>query len=198
MTTWSQIGVHLKPVILLNVNNFYSSLRDFINKCARSSTPPVHVPLDVIRKPPAERFHHLARFRFSATPLESNCLTDCDLLTTVPLPTAPSLPGSSARNRPTSSSLSTVPARLLLLQARRTEPRRPPTISKRRTTRDPHLMISTGVALRFLQSRHGMPRELAGQSRTALSGAMTRRRLREFCDSAPMSTRYTQGSSLRI
>ncbi|POY76525.1 hypothetical protein BMF94_0366 [Rhodotorula taiwanensis] len=30
MTTWSQIGVHLKPVILLNVNNFYSSLRDFI------------------------------------------------------------------------------------------------------------------------------------------------------------------------
>jgi predicted Rossmann-fold nucleotide-binding protein len=38
MTTWSQIGVHLKPVILLNVNNFYSSLRDFINKYARSST----------------------------------------------------------------------------------------------------------------------------------------------------------------
>lgn len=36
MTTWSQIGVHLKPVILLNVNNFYSSLRDFINKYALS------------------------------------------------------------------------------------------------------------------------------------------------------------------
>ncbi|GAA5978403.1 hypothetical protein JCM11641_004679 [Rhodosporidiobolus odoratus] len=31
MTTWSQIGVHLKPVILLNVNNFYSPLREFIN-----------------------------------------------------------------------------------------------------------------------------------------------------------------------
>ncbi|GEM10097.1 cytokinin riboside 5'-monophosphate phosphoribohydrolase LOG family protein [Rhodotorula toruloides] len=31
MTTWSQIGVHLKPVVLLNINGFYSSLRDFIN-----------------------------------------------------------------------------------------------------------------------------------------------------------------------
>ncbi|GAA5822262.1 hypothetical protein JCM11251_006282 [Rhodosporidiobolus azoricus] len=31
MTTWSQIGVHLKPVVLLNVNGFYSPLRDFIN-----------------------------------------------------------------------------------------------------------------------------------------------------------------------
>ncbi|KWU42518.1 hypothetical protein RHOSPDRAFT_13320, partial [Rhodotorula sp. JG-1b] len=36
MTTWSQIGVHLKPVILLNVNNFYSSLRDFINNAVSS------------------------------------------------------------------------------------------------------------------------------------------------------------------
>lgn len=43
MTTWSQIGVHLKPVILLNVNNFYSSLRDFINKYALSFAPHVHV-----------------------------------------------------------------------------------------------------------------------------------------------------------
>lgn len=32
MTTWSQIGVHLKPVVLLNVNHFYSSLRDFFQK----------------------------------------------------------------------------------------------------------------------------------------------------------------------
>ncbi|GAA5879556.1 hypothetical protein JCM3774_000285 [Rhodotorula dairenensis] len=36
MTTWSQIGVHLKPVILLNVNNFYSSLRDFIHNAVSS------------------------------------------------------------------------------------------------------------------------------------------------------------------
>lgn len=54
MTTWSQIGVHLKrespfrlrcpahvlislvqAVVLLNINGFYSSLREFINKCAR-------------------------------------------------------------------------------------------------------------------------------------------------------------------
>lgn len=69
MTTWSQIGVHLKPVILLNVNNFYSSLRDFINKYARSTTPHVHVfPAGVIRNRPADRHrHHLARFRLSAT-----------------------------------------------------------------------------------------------------------------------------------
>lgn len=73
MTTWSQIGVHLKPVILLNVNNFYSSLRDFINKYARSSSPHVHVfPAGVIRNRPAERPRHLVRFRFSgATPLDS-------------------------------------------------------------------------------------------------------------------------------
>ncbi|GAA5879112.1 hypothetical protein JCM16303_001302 [Sporobolomyces ruberrimus] len=30
MTTWSQIGVHKKPVVLLNVNGFYSHLRQFI------------------------------------------------------------------------------------------------------------------------------------------------------------------------
>lgn len=55
MTTWSQIGVHLKPVILLNVNNFYSSLRDFINKYARPSAPHVHVfPAGVVRNQPAE------------------------------------------------------------------------------------------------------------------------------------------------
>lgn len=36
MTTWSQIGVHLKPVILLNVNNFYSSLREFIQNAVSS------------------------------------------------------------------------------------------------------------------------------------------------------------------
>ncbi|GAA5889417.1 hypothetical protein JCM8208_007870 [Rhodotorula glutinis] len=36
MTTWSQIGVHLKPVVLLNVNGFYSSLREFINNAISS------------------------------------------------------------------------------------------------------------------------------------------------------------------
>ncbi|GAA6033979.1 hypothetical protein NBRC10512_007544 [Rhodotorula toruloides] len=36
MTTWSQIGVHLKPVVLLNINGFYSSLREFIDQCVGS------------------------------------------------------------------------------------------------------------------------------------------------------------------
>ncbi|KAJ8292862.1 putative cytokinin riboside 5'-monophosphate phosphoribohydrolase [Rhodotorula toruloides] len=36
MTTWSQIGVHLKPVVLLNINGFYSSLREFINHAISS------------------------------------------------------------------------------------------------------------------------------------------------------------------
>ncbi|GAA6009325.1 Log1p [Rhodotorula paludigena] len=36
MTTWSQIGVHLKPVVLLNVNGFYSHLRQFINNAIDS------------------------------------------------------------------------------------------------------------------------------------------------------------------
>ncbi|GAA5833002.1 hypothetical protein JCM3766R1_000394 [Sporobolomyces carnicolor] len=30
MTTWSQLGIHKKPVVLLNVNGFYSALRQFI------------------------------------------------------------------------------------------------------------------------------------------------------------------------
>ncbi|GAA5906456.1 Log1p [Sporobolomyces salmoneus] len=30
MTTWSQLGIHKKPVVLLNVNDFYSPLRQFI------------------------------------------------------------------------------------------------------------------------------------------------------------------------
>ncbi|GAA5955954.1 hypothetical protein JCM3765_000053 [Sporobolomyces pararoseus] len=30
MTTWSQLGIHKKPVVLLNVNGFYSPLRQFI------------------------------------------------------------------------------------------------------------------------------------------------------------------------
>ncbi|GAA6054627.1 hypothetical protein JCM3770_002911 [Rhodotorula araucariae] len=36
MTTWSQIGVHLKPVVLLNINGFYSPLRAFINNAIAS------------------------------------------------------------------------------------------------------------------------------------------------------------------
>ncbi|BGP31684.1 hypothetical protein JCM10296v2_003458 [Rhodotorula toruloides] len=36
MTTWSQIGVHPKPVVLLNINGFYSSLREFINHAVSS------------------------------------------------------------------------------------------------------------------------------------------------------------------
>ncbi|GAA5934545.1 Log1p [Sporobolomyces koalae] len=30
MTTWSQLGIHKKPVVLLNVNEFYTPLRQFI------------------------------------------------------------------------------------------------------------------------------------------------------------------------
>lgn len=30
MTTWTQLQIHTKPVILLNINGFYSSLRTFV------------------------------------------------------------------------------------------------------------------------------------------------------------------------
>ncbi|GAA5856069.1 hypothetical protein JCM8547_002965 [Rhodosporidiobolus lusitaniae] len=36
MTTWSQLGIHVKPVVLLNVNGFYSPLRDFIENAIQS------------------------------------------------------------------------------------------------------------------------------------------------------------------
>ncbi|GAA5916869.1 hypothetical protein JCM6882_007439 [Rhodosporidiobolus microsporus] len=42
MTTWSQIGVHLKPVVLLNVNGFYSPLRDFFENAITSGFIPAH------------------------------------------------------------------------------------------------------------------------------------------------------------
>lgn len=54
MTTWSQIGVHLKPVILLNVNNFYSSLRAFIHKSVSFMLlPDVRDPSGTRRNVPA-------------------------------------------------------------------------------------------------------------------------------------------------
>ncbi|GAA6038029.1 hypothetical protein JCM8097_007507 [Rhodosporidiobolus ruineniae] len=36
MTTWSQLGIHVKPVVLLNINGFYSHLRSFINNAISS------------------------------------------------------------------------------------------------------------------------------------------------------------------
>jgi len=36
MTTWTQLGIHKKPVILLNVNGFYEGLRMFINTAIES------------------------------------------------------------------------------------------------------------------------------------------------------------------
>jgi uncharacterized protein (TIGR00730 family) len=38
MTTWTQLGIHKKPVILLNVDGFYSPLRDFIEGYRGSSS----------------------------------------------------------------------------------------------------------------------------------------------------------------
>lgn len=32
MTTWSQLSIHSRKVLLLNVNSFYSPLREQINK----------------------------------------------------------------------------------------------------------------------------------------------------------------------
>ncbi|GAA6019313.1 hypothetical protein JCM10207_001259 [Rhodosporidiobolus poonsookiae] len=40
MTTWSQIGVHLKPVILLNVKGFYAPLKQFIENAISSGFIP--------------------------------------------------------------------------------------------------------------------------------------------------------------
>lgn len=30
MVTWTQLGIHKKPVVLLNINGFYSALQTFI------------------------------------------------------------------------------------------------------------------------------------------------------------------------
>ncbi|BGP56711.1 hypothetical protein JCM8202v2_004341 [Rhodotorula sphaerocarpa] len=55
MATWSQIGVHLKPVVLLNVNHFYSSLRDFFQNAVSAGFIGVKQSnLLVIVDPPSE------------------------------------------------------------------------------------------------------------------------------------------------
>lgn len=36
ITTWSQLGIHQKPIILFNLNGFYDELIVFINKCIKS------------------------------------------------------------------------------------------------------------------------------------------------------------------
>lgn len=36
MTTWTQLGIHKKPVVLLNVANFYDPLRAFIDGAVKS------------------------------------------------------------------------------------------------------------------------------------------------------------------
>ncbi|BGP17942.1 hypothetical protein JCM10213_003950 [Rhodosporidiobolus nylandii] len=40
MTTWSQIGVHLKPVVLLNVDGFYGPIRQFVDNAVTSGFIP--------------------------------------------------------------------------------------------------------------------------------------------------------------
>ena len=36
MVTWSQLRIHTKPVILLNINDFYTPLRTFISGSVQS------------------------------------------------------------------------------------------------------------------------------------------------------------------
>lgn len=36
MTTWTQLGIHTKPVVLLSINNFYSPLRTFVKQATDS------------------------------------------------------------------------------------------------------------------------------------------------------------------
>ncbi|KAJ1954848.1 hypothetical protein EC988_002210 [Linderina pennispora] len=36
ITTWSQLSIHSKPVIVLNTNGFYDALREFINKAVEA------------------------------------------------------------------------------------------------------------------------------------------------------------------
>ena len=36
MVTWTQLRIHTKPVVLLNINGFYSPLRDFVRGAIKS------------------------------------------------------------------------------------------------------------------------------------------------------------------
>ncbi|ORX70835.1 hypothetical protein DL89DRAFT_266950 [Linderina pennispora] len=36
ITTWSQLSIHSKPVIVLNTNGFYDALKEFINKAVEA------------------------------------------------------------------------------------------------------------------------------------------------------------------
>lgn len=36
ITTWSQLGIHKKPIVLFNLNGFYDELIEFIGKCVQN------------------------------------------------------------------------------------------------------------------------------------------------------------------
>lgn len=36
ITTWSQLGIHKKPIVLFNLNGFYDELIEFISKCIKN------------------------------------------------------------------------------------------------------------------------------------------------------------------
>jgi uncharacterized protein (TIGR00730 family) len=54
MLTWSQLGIHAKPIGLLNVDGFYDSLNDFIRHAgAQGFIRPQHVALMNVESEPA-------------------------------------------------------------------------------------------------------------------------------------------------
>lgn len=36
ITTWSQLGIHQKPIVLFNIDGFYDSFVEFINECIKN------------------------------------------------------------------------------------------------------------------------------------------------------------------
>jgi uncharacterized protein (TIGR00730 family) len=61
MLTWSQLGIHAKPIGLLNVDGFYDSLAGFIDHAsAQGFIRPQHVALMMVESEPEALLNRLA------------------------------------------------------------------------------------------------------------------------------------------
>ena len=64
--TWSQLAIHHKPIALLNVNNYYGKLLDFIDvMCEQKFIKPEHRDMIIVSDDPDEILERLDNYKSS-------------------------------------------------------------------------------------------------------------------------------------
>jgi uncharacterized protein (TIGR00730 family) len=69
MVTWAQLGIHAKPIGLLDVREYFSALLALVERAAQEGfVPPAHTALLLRAETPTELLDRLASFRPIVTP----------------------------------------------------------------------------------------------------------------------------------